>query len=78
MKRTVLCLTISLVVLCIGFSACSKGEEEKSEKGAIEKMTDEAADRIVQEIRTPLEHARSVQELTKERARTFDESLKEE
>ena len=78
MKRAVLWFAIFSVVFCIGFSACSKGEDEKAEKGAIDRMTDEAADRIVQEIRTPMEHARSVQELTKERARTFDESLKEE
>jgi len=68
-----------LACALIGFSffACSKKEEAEPEKGDIEKMTDEAADVIVNKIRTPMDRARSVKELEEDRAKAMDEAINE-
>ena len=42
------------VVFWIGFSACSKGGDVETEKGKIEKFTDQIADDAVQGIKAPL------------------------
>ena len=78
MRRVVIYLVIALVVFCAYFSVCSKKEGVESEKGKIEKMTDEAADAIVKKIRTPMDQARSAKETEEERARTLDEALKDQ
>jgi len=76
MRRLLVYSASVLAVLCVGFSACS-GKEEKSEKGKIEKMTNEAADVIVDRIQKPMERARSVDEMARERVRGMDEASKE-
>ncbi|OEU48838.1 MAG: hypothetical protein BA872_01380 [Desulfobacterales bacterium C00003060] len=68
-------LSIVFVLFCISFSACSKDEGAESEKGTIEKMTDHAADVVVDKIRTPMEKARSVKDLEEKRMRGVDEAL---
>ena len=78
MKRLLMYFAIAVLVFCINFSACSKDEGPKSEKGKIEKMTDHAADIAVKKIRTPIDKARSVQEMEEERMRGLDEALKEQ
>ena len=40
MKKIMIYSIIVLIILCIHFSACSKGEDDEKEKGAIEKMTE--------------------------------------
>ena len=77
MRRLLVCVLIGLSFVCFGFSACSKKEGAESEKGAIEKMTDDAAEAIVNKIRTPMDRARSVKELEQDRARAMDEAIDE-
>ena len=77
-KRLPMYFAMALLVFCINLSACSKDEGPKSEKGKIEKMTDHAADVVVEKIRTPIDKARSVQEMEEERMRGLDEALKEQ
>jgi hypothetical protein len=72
-------LVIALVVLSLGFYACSKKEEKEPEqKGAIEKMTDEVAHTAVKKIRTPIDQAKSAKAVEEERAKAMDEALQHE
>jgi hypothetical protein len=76
-KRFCVCVLIGFSCLCLSLLACSKKEEAEPEKGAIEKMTDEAADVIVNKIRTPMDRARSVEDLQQDRAKAMEEALDE-
>ncbi|UCG81719.1 MAG: hypothetical protein JSV60_05440 [Desulfobacterales bacterium] len=78
MKRVVIYLAIAFVGFCMNVSACSKKEEVEPEKGKIDKMTDQAADAIVQKIRTPMNQARSAKQLEDERTKALDEALEEQ
>ncbi len=61
----------------IAFTGCSKQEEEQivEEKGSIEKMTDEAADKAVKKIRTPINKARGTSNLGDKRLEEMDKAL---
>ena len=76
MKKFVTFLAIALFLSCTIFFACSKKEDKEPEKGKIDKMTDHAAEVIVEKIKTPIDRARSVKEKEKERMKGIDESLK--
>ena len=58
--------------------ACSEKKEPKSERGAIEKMTDQASEDIGNRIRTPLEQARSVKDQEEDRLREMESAVKED
>jgi hypothetical protein len=82
MKRHFVTALVGFTLLAFSFSGCSEKNEaelegETAQKGAIEKMTDEAADVIVKKIRTPMDRAHSVKEIEEERARAMDEALDE-
>lgn len=77
MKKNVTYLAIALFLSCSIFFACSKNEDLESEKGKIEQMTDRTADIIVERIKTPIDRARSVKDMEKERMRGIDETLQE-
>ena len=53
---------------------CS-GDEEKKEVGAIEKMTDKAAEEAVQNIRQPIERAKQVQAIQDAHVRAINEAI---
>ncbi len=76
MKKIVTYLTIALFFSCTIFFSCSKKEDKEPKKGKIDKMTDHAAEVIVEKIKTPIDRARSVKEKEKERMKGIDESLK--
>jgi hypothetical protein len=67
-----------LVVFSIGVCSCSKKEEVESEKGTIEKMTDEVAHTAVKKIRTPIDQAKSARAVEEERAKAMDDALQHE
>ena len=71
MKKIVTYLAIALFLSCTIFFACSKKEDKEPEKGKIEKMTDHAAEVIVEKIKTPIDRARSVKEQEKERMKVL-------
>jgi len=70
-----------MVVLLLCHAAvfsCSQKEEAEPEKGAIEKITDQAADELTNRIRTPLEKARSAANQQADRMRAVNDNVKEE
>jgi hypothetical protein len=75
MRNLLTCLAVALVVFSIGLHGCSKKEEAETEKGAIEKMTDEVAHTAVKKIRTPIDQAHSAKAVEEERAKAIDEAL---
>jgi len=62
----------------VTFLACSnnKETESKAEKGTVEKMTDKAAEEMVNRIRTPINKARAVNDRQEDRLKDMEESLK--
>ena len=69
-----------MLSITIAFAGCSKQEEEQAveEKGSIEKMTDEAADKAVKKIRTPIDKARGTSNLGDERLEEMDKALQKQ
>lgn len=72
-----ICFVISFfLVFSVG---CSKKEEQNAEeKGAIDKMTDQAAETAVKKIRTPMDKARATQNLGDERVEEMDKALQKQ
>jgi len=73
-------LAAAILSLSLAFTGCSKQEEEQvvEEKGAIEKMTDEAADKAVKKIRTPINKARDTGNLGDQRMEEMDKILQKQ
>ncbi len=73
---------LSAVIICsllVLPSGCSKnGEQQAEEKGAIEKMTDQAAETAVKRIRTPQDKARASQNLGDKRLEEMDKALQKQ
>jgi len=63
-------------------AGCTKNDkqqaEEIEEKGNIEQMTDQAAEKAVKKIRTPIDKARSTQELGDDRLESMDKALQDQ
>ncbi len=78
MKKLLMYTFSVFVVFCIGFSACSKGEEVEPEKGRIERFTDQVADDAVQGIKAPINKARAVQDMAQKRVNALDNPSNEE
>ena len=55
-----------------------RGIEPAAEKGAIKKMTEEAAREAVNQIRTPIDKARSVAQQQEEKAKELDDAVKKQ
>lgn len=69
-------LAAAVLSVSITFTGCSKEEEQVAEeKGSIEKMTDETADKAVKKIRTPINKARDTGNLGDERLEEMDKAL---
>ncbi len=77
MKTRLICLIVPFLVCCTCFFGCSKDDGVESKKGRIGKMTDHAAEVIVEHLQAPIEKARSVKEMEKARMKGVDEALKE-
>ena len=76
MKRFVIYAVFLLFVISPLISACSGKDVEK--KGAINKMTDHAAELAVEKIRTPIKQAEAARKLEEEWMEKLDEALEEE
>lgn len=78
MKKILAGIT-ALLFLGPGLTGCSKEaeveQEEKKQTGAIEKMTDAAAEKAVKKIRTPMDKARAAKQLEQDREGAIDEAL---
>jgi hypothetical protein len=80
-------LYYSLSVAAIGFvlvlqAGCTKNDEQQAgeieEKGRIEQMTDETAEKAVRKIRTPMDKARNTQNLGDDRLESMDKALQQQ
>jgi hypothetical protein len=76
MKRNVLIIFFILLLAGTMLFACAGGEED-SEPGAIEKLTDETADEIVDKIKTPINKARSAKKTSQDRMKNMDDAVNE-
>lgn len=77
MKKSLLFFLVVLFASVVLF-ACSDKKEAKSERGAIEKMTDQEAEEMGNRIRTPLEQARSVKDQEEDRLRDMESAVKDD
>ncbi|MDL1977528.1 MAG: hypothetical protein LWX52_05430 [Deltaproteobacteria bacterium] len=75
MKEMLLCFVVAVLLGSTAFFGCSNDKEGKSEKGAIEKLTDKTAKEVVRIIRTPIDNARSVKNQQENRFRNMEETL---
>jgi hypothetical protein len=78
MKKTLPYLAIGLLLLSGAFWGCSDKKEPAPEKGAIRQMTDEAARGAVNQIRTPINKARSAAQQQEEKNKEVDDVLKKQ
>ncbi|MFC1837680.1 hypothetical protein ACFLYW_03265 [Thermodesulfobacteriota bacterium] len=82
-KKFIHAVGVAVVGFCLIFSTgCSKNKEEqtaeKEEKGRIDQMTDEAADKAVRKIRTPIDKARTTQDFGDDRLESMDKLLQQQ
>ena len=67
---------IGVIQLSGAFGGCSNKKESGPEKGAIKKMTEETAKEAVNQIRIPIDKARSVAKQQEEKNKSMDDTLK--
>ena len=78
MKRVLSYCLIGVVLVSGAFWGCSDKKEPALEKGAIKKMTEETAREAVNQIRTPIDKARSVAQQQEDKAKEMDDALKKQ
>ena len=78
MKKTLSYFFIGLILCTGAFWGCSDKKEPAKEKGAIRQMTDEAAKEAVNQIRTPIDKARSAAHQQEEKNKELDDALKKQ
>jgi hypothetical protein len=79
MKRVLPYCLIGVVLVSWAFWGCSdKKEPALEKKGAIKKMTEEAAREAVNQIRTPIDKARSVAQQQEDKTKEMDDALKKQ
>ncbi len=76
MKKIFLCIMAALCICSTMLLSCSKNEDAETEKGTIDKMTEEAGKEMAGSISGPLEKAREAQELVEKNYRDMEENLK--
>ena len=76
LKSTLAACFILVVLIGGAFWGCSDRKEPGSEKGAIRGMTEETAREAVNQIRTPIEKARSVAKQQEEKNREMADAVK--
>ncbi len=81
MKKESVSFLLAAAVLSVSiiFTGCSnQGEQQAEEKGGIEKMTDDAAEKAVRKIRTPKDKARAARDLGDDRLDAMDKAVQEQ
>jgi hypothetical protein len=78
MKRILSYCLIGVMMLSGAFWGCSDKKEPAFEKGAIKKITEETAREAVNQIRTPIDKARSVAQQQEAKAKEMDDALKKQ
>ncbi|MBT8344837.1 MAG: hypothetical protein KJO28_00935 [Desulfofustis sp.] len=62
MSRLLIC-----IICCLLLSSCSQEEDEIRQESSIDRATKEVADKVVEQIKTPLEKAEAVREIEEQR-----------
>ena len=78
MKRILSYCLIGVVLVSGAFWGCSDKKEPALKKGAIKKMTEETAREAVNQIRTPIDKARSAAQQQQDKAKEMDDALKKQ
>jgi hypothetical protein len=78
MKKILSDMVVALILLGGVFWGCSDKKEPAAEKGAIRQMTDEAAREAVNQIRTPIDKARSVAQQQEEKYKELNDAAKKQ
>ena len=78
MPKKFISLLLAGFLLVISLGCSKNGEQQAEEKGAIDKMTDQAAETAVKKIRTPQDKARATQNLGDERVKEMDKALQKQ
>ena len=76
MKKILSYMVVALILLGGVFWGCSDKKEPGPEKGAIRQMTDETAREAVNQIRTPIDKARSVAQQQEEKNKELNDAVK--
>jgi len=71
-KLAVLIFAVSLC-LCCGLAACAGGRDEEPDKGAIKELTDNVAHEAADAIQKPINKAKKLQDLAKEKEEVAEE-----
>lgn len=66
------CMWIGLVIWML-MSGCSREGEEESDGSAIDRATKEVADKVVEQIKTPIDKAEAVKDSEEARHDRFEE-----
>jgi hypothetical protein len=75
MKRNAIIILFVLILAGTMLFGCERNEEQ-TEPGAIEKLTEETADEIVDKIKTPLNKARSAKNTGEDRMKDIEDAVK--
>ena len=78
MKKVLSYCLIGAALIIGAFWGCSDKKEPGPEKGAIKKMTEETAREAVNQIRTPIDKARSVAQQQEDKAKAMDDAVKKQ
>jgi hypothetical protein len=78
MKRVLSYCLIGVILVSWAFWGCSDKKEPVPAKSAIKKMTEETAREAVNQIRTPIDKARSVVQQQEDQAKEMDDALKKQ
>ncbi len=75
MNKILACIVVTLFLSTPLLLSCTKSEDKETEKGSIEKMTDQAAKDMADSITIPLDKARAAKELVEKNYRDMEENL---
>ena len=71
----------ALGLVLIVSTGCTKSDEQQAddeERGRIEQMTDQAAEKVEKKIQTPLDRARSTKDLGDDRLEEMDKAMQKQ
>lgn len=76
MKKFMAYCVAGIVLVGGAFCGCSDKKEPGSAKGVVKQMTEETAKGAVQQIRTPIDKARSVAKQQEDKNKELDDAVK--
>lgn len=77
MIKSILHVTMVLIMAAILLLACSGNTDDDSEKGAIRQMTDQVADEMVHKMRSPIDKARAARDQGEEHIDELEDAVED-